>query len=74
MGRIDERLVKWEEGVGSKRGPRGRGVEGLVDSANEEDRLEIGISARFGVIMGELFQVRVSKVSNDDDEERTRIP
>lgn len=54
--RLDERFIKLEEWTGSKIGPRARLVEGLVDSAYEEDRLEILIPAQSGVIVGLLFK------------------
>lgn len=65
---MDELLIKWEERIGSKIGPRGRGVEGLVDSSYEENRLEIVVSARPSIVMGELFHVWVmfqTKVNGD---------
>lgn len=54
--RLDECLIKLEQCVGSELGPRGRGVESLVDCAYEEDGLEIVVPTRPSVVVGHLFQ------------------
>jgi len=56
-GGSDDLLIKFIKVTGSKSGPLDRVVEGLVDSAYEVDRFVPAIPARFGIIVGDLFEV-----------------
>ena len=56
-GGLDDRLIKFVKVTGSKSGPLGRAVEGVVDSAYEADRLVPAVPARFGIIVGGLIEV-----------------
>jgi len=53
---LDDRLIKVVEITGSKISPPDGVVEGLVDFANEVDRLVLVIPTRSSVIVGDLFE------------------
>jgi len=54
-----EVLIELVERTGNKFGPLVRGVEGVMDRAHEEDRLELVVPARPGVVVSGLRCVSV---------------